>query len=257
MGVHEGALEHTWRWLQYSPGSQWRARDLYHYFQLMGQVVALTRLPPRQRLREGARVEQAMEEAPEGFYITRLITPAIGRCVTTEVETRAALQVARTALAVERWRVENGAWPASLDDLVPEMLPEVPEDPFSEGILGYARLADGVCVYSLGKDGWEGGILRDEPRTEPYQGWDITFRLLDPKLRGATETELTDEVDADGQTLLHLAARLGDLELVRRLLDEGADVNAVDNEGRTPTGRAVEGGHEDVAELLRERGGVE
>jgi ankyrin repeat protein len=34
-------------------------------------------------------------------------------------------------------------------------------------------------------------------------------------------------------------------------------VNATDLQGRTPTGLAVQNGHEEMADLLRQRGGVE
>ncbi|NLW49705.1 MAG: ankyrin repeat domain-containing protein [Candidatus Brocadiaceae bacterium] len=37
----------------------------------------------------------------------------------------------------------------------------------------------------------------------------------------------------------------------------GADVNATELRGRTPTGLAVQNGHEEIADLLREHGGVE
>ena len=41
-------------------------------------------------------------------------------------------------------------------------------------------------------------------------------------------------VDTLGRTALHYASELGNLELVRALLDKGAEVNAQDNEGCTP-----------------------
>ncbi len=49
-----------------------------------------------------------------------------------------------------------------------------------------------------------------------------------------------DTRDTVGQTALHLAAREGQAEVVRVLLDAGADVDAVANQGMTPLACAVE-----------------
>jgi len=53
---------------------------------------------------------------------------------------------------------------------------------------------------------------------------------------------------------LHLAAVSGDLEEVRELLEKGADVNAKDEEGRTPLHWAAGNGYVEVARLLIEHG---
>jgi hypothetical protein len=55
--------------------------------------------------------------------------------------------------------------------------------------------------------------------------------------------------DADGATPLHYAAESGHREIVRALLDAGADINARDGRfGATPAGWAIE--------YLRERGAL-
>ncbi len=58
-----------------------------------------------------------------------------------------------------------------------------------------------------------------------------------------------------GRTALHVAARAGDVELVRLLLQHGGDPNAVDPSGATPLEVALRQKHEEVAETLR-RGGA-
>jgi len=55
-------------------------------------------------------------------------------------------------------------------------------------------------------------------------------------------------------TTLHKAAVHGNLDVVRMLLDHGADVHAVRDGGHTPMDDAKEKGHVAIADLLRARG---
>ena len=53
---------------------------------------------------------------------------------------------------------------------------------------------------------------------------------------------------------MHWACSNGSIDLVERLLQHGADVDAVDNDGVTPLMRASFGGHLRVVQLLLTRG---
>lgn len=63
-----------------------------------------------------------------------------------------------------------------------------------------------------------------------------------------------NELDIRGQTALHVAARSGCVECVRRLLDAGADPNVVDRSRWTPLMLAARYGHFEVAERLLRAG---
>ncbi|GLT73958.1 hypothetical protein SLA2020_457850 [Shorea laevis] len=69
---------------------------------------------------------------------------------------------------------------------------------------------------------------------------------------------LGDGRDDRGWTLLHIGARKGDLKEVKRLLDDGMDVNVAawgpKSKGVTPLHLAAEGGHLEVMDELLERG---
>jgi ankyrin repeat protein len=47
------------------------------------------------------------------------------------------------------------------------------------------------------------------------------------------------------------------LEFAKLLLEHGADVNARDNDGKTPLTIALESKHPDIATLLRQHGGTQ
>lgn len=58
----------------------------------------------------------------------------------------------------------------------------------------------------------------------------------------------------DGETALHLAARVNDEEMVTFLLELGAHPNVVDLKGRTAAMRAAEFGHVQTLEILASSG---
>jgi len=60
--------------------------------------------------------------------------------------------------------------------------------------------------------------------------------------------------DNDGETPLHEAASEGYLEVARFLVERGADVNAKDNHGLTPLHAAASEGYPEIAQLLVEKG---
>ena len=59
------------------------------------------------------------------------------------------------------------------------------------------------------------------------------------------------------ETLLHLSAAYGHIDLVRSLLARGADVNAEAFYGDTPLWGALRGKHEQIVALLEQHGAVE
>ncbi|BCS92331.1 MAG: beta-barrel assembly-enhancing protease [Metallosphaera javensis (ex Sakai et al. 2022)] len=66
--------------------------------------------------------------------------------------------------------------------------------------------------------------------------------------------EMVGKRDGMGNTVLHLAVRNGMEEMVRLLLDAGADVNAVNNEGHTPLYYAILSCNQGIGKLLLDRG---
>ena len=61
----------------------------------------------------------------------------------------AQIRTAITALAAERFRIDQGRWPASLEELVPKYISAVPRDPFIRGPLKLMKLPDGLFIYSV------------------------------------------------------------------------------------------------------------
>jgi hypothetical protein len=65
-----------------------------------------------------------------------------------------------TEAALRLFHSEHGRWPASLIELVPDLLSKVPTDPFSGQPLVYRCTEDGYLLYSVGGNGVDDGGQR-------------------------------------------------------------------------------------------------
>jgi hypothetical protein len=98
------------------------------------------------------QLDVAQDSAP--WQLASLFTLAQGRVVVHLTKARAQLRCAIAGLAAERYRRNHGHWAASLDALAAAgFLPGVPSDPYTGQPLRYRLTADGVVIYSLGRDG--------------------------------------------------------------------------------------------------------
>lgn len=93
--------------------------------------------------------------------LVAMAVPGWVRTKQGETRTGARLAVAQVAFALELYKAEHGEYPDSLDALAPELLGQVPLDPFTGGPLTYARDGEGFFVYSVGLNG-----VDDEGLTE-------------------------------------------------------------------------------------------
>ncbi len=123
--------------------------------------------------------------------LVNALMPAFDRVFASELRIRTQLDLARTALAVERFRLANLRLPEELEEVVPAFLDRVPADPWNGGKpLSYRVKENGeFVVYSYGKN------KTDEKGEEMKDWWDkgdITFTVapvavrLQPQVAGAT-----------------------------------------------------------------------
>ena len=72
-----------------------------------------------------------------------------------------SVDLARVAIALERYRLAHGEFPESLDALAPQFMEKIPHDIINAQPLHYRRTADGQFVlYSVGwNETDDGGII--------------------------------------------------------------------------------------------------
>lgn len=94
-------------------------------------------------------------------YMKSMLLPALGAGAKKFAVAQASVDLARTALALERYRLAHGEFPESLDALAPQFIAAVPHDVISGQPLKYRRTSDGQFVlYSVGwNETDDGGVV--------------------------------------------------------------------------------------------------
>jgi hypothetical protein len=82
----------------------------------------------------------------------------LGAVIKKVMRVEGAKQMAITAIALKRYQLKHGNYPADLNLLVPEFVPAVPLDPVDGQPLRYHQNADGTFIlYSVGENGKDDG----------------------------------------------------------------------------------------------------
>lgn len=111
-------------------------------------------------------------------YAQRFVTILPKVTDTVYPEYLATSRSAAVCIALTRHRLEKGAYPAALDELVPQYIAAVPADPFDQQPLRYRVEGGMAVVYSVGPDRKDdAGKVRpgDAP---PAEGRDVGLELI-------------------------------------------------------------------------------
>ena len=83
---------------------------------------------------------------------------SLSRIINRVLAIEAARQLAVTAIALKRYQLRHGQYPAGLSALLPEFAPTLPRDPADGNPLRYQLKPDGsFLLYSVGEDGIDNG----------------------------------------------------------------------------------------------------
>jgi hypothetical protein len=91
------------------------------------------------------------------YLFVLLMTPSYDRFLNRVAASEGNRDGVYIGLALELYHRQHGKWPASLDEMSPQMLPKVPIDPINGKPLHYKIVNDRPLVYSVGVDGDEDG----------------------------------------------------------------------------------------------------
>jgi len=150
--------------------------DAIIYLDIMESYIKSAQLPLHKRQEAAKAIDTRLQSTSQTHILLHTIMPALSRITTIDLRAIAYLRTARTALAVQRYRLAVGRLPDALTDLVPAYLDAVPTDPFDGNELRYKKLETGFVVYSIGEDlSDDGGKEKPPRRTKESPNWDVTF----------------------------------------------------------------------------------
>ena len=95
---------------------------------------------------------------PAVSYIAKIMTPNHIKAYGNYLLLRDRINGLKILLALQLYRTEEGHFPGSLNELVPEYLKEIPPDRFaSDGKFIYKKDGKSISLYSVGPDGVDDG----------------------------------------------------------------------------------------------------
>ncbi|MCE5240771.1 ankyrin repeat domain-containing protein [bacterium] len=114
-----------------------------------------------------------------------------------------------------------------------------------------------AAVQALLAAGADPNAKDKEGRTPLAVAGPSTLECFIPLLEGGADPNVRSSWSSTWP--LHMAVRFGGrhLDIVKALVEHGADVNATNTSGHTPLAEAVEGGHKEIGDYLRAHGAHE
>ena len=136
------------------------AHMMVNYFIPVADVSQGTFSPALARRGDDALTAETKTVSPFNM-LERLFIPALGNAAKKFAYGQDSVDLARTAIALERYRLAHGEFPESLDALAPQFIAKVPHDVIGGQPLKYRREADGrFTLYSIGwNETDDGGVV--------------------------------------------------------------------------------------------------
>jgi hypothetical protein len=136
------------------------ARPMLEYYLPLAEVEQHI-VRPGDVERAGSVVNSNLAHRSPYNILTRMILPALGGAVRKFAGGQESVDLARVAIALERYRLAHGEYPESLEALAPQFLGKLPRDIINGKPLHYRRTTDGQFVlYSVGwNEADDGGVV--------------------------------------------------------------------------------------------------
>jgi len=125
---------------------------------ILDEYIRISRMSFSKRREATDRIDMSIESFTFRHYFLGMFFPAIGLSLDQHDFILTLQRGARLMLHLEIYFARHGRYPESLDELVPDILPEMLLDPLTDGPFFYRRLvgeAGGLpyVLYSAGRDG--------------------------------------------------------------------------------------------------------
>jgi hypothetical protein len=166
-----------------APALNWRALSFLHagrdetlakareIFDLQDKFVRMS--PYERRVLGGTQADVVFESRPQLKYaLVQTLVPAVDRAADLAFQAKVLHEATLTVVALQRYRLEKGSYPAALDELEQAgYLDPLPADPYGKGLLDYKMTGDGFTLYSVGPDFSDDGGQSGTDRQGRPQMW--------------------------------------------------------------------------------------
>lgn len=144
------------------------ARIMVEYYIPLANVDQRT-LSPEAARRAGETVESEVKNITPYNLLERLLLPSLSMAPRKFAYAQSSVDLARMAIALERYRLAHGEYPDTLNSLVPKFITQVAHDIINGQPLHYRRTDDGLfALYSVGwNETDDGGVVAYFPRSKP------------------------------------------------------------------------------------------
>jgi hypothetical protein len=156
--------------------NEYNDHDFLMYLDFIQQFVTAIQEAPTRAMNDSAVLYNRLASNTT-CHVATSVMPNFPRAMDAHYRIETQLEITRTALAVERFRIAHGRLPQSLDELVPEFVPSKPLDPFAENTaLKFTLKNRGYALYSIGRNGKdEGGTTQTNQYSQT--NYDITVTV--------------------------------------------------------------------------------
>jgi len=157
------------------------ARMMVEFYIPLTDVNQHTVSPAAVRHADGVMAAEITKRTTPFNVLEKMLLPALGNAVKKFAYAQSSVDLARVAIALERYRLAHGEFPESLDTLAPQFMEKIPHDVIGGGPFHYRRTSDGQFVlYSVGwNERDDGGVVEtkvvgvtDRKSRNPI--WDIS-----------------------------------------------------------------------------------
>jgi hypothetical protein len=121
------------------------------------------------------RIEARIQDAPKTYVLTRILLPALVNVRQAGLRHREKLITARLGVRVDRFFAAHGKFPESLDELLDDKLPSLPDDLFAGKPHVYRITSDGFVIYSVGPNGVDDGGGEKPDMLEFHANFDVQY----------------------------------------------------------------------------------
>jgi hypothetical protein len=144
------------------------------------RLAAQTNSPSNKPSINDFRTDDIQVRAGRALYFMQ----SLERAYDSEFKTRTQLDMARTAVAVERFRLAQGRLPKTLNELTPVFIERIPSDPWHNGKpLSYRIKKNGEFVVYSWAENKKDDHGEEEITGQGFYHGDLTFTVAPPDIR--------------------------------------------------------------------------